>query len=152
MTAVIVGAGNRAHCYAGLALERPDLLKIVGVADLNPDRIKYTAERFHLMPDQCFSSAEEFFSKGKIADAVINGTGDAEHVPTTLPMLDLGYDVLLEKPFAVSREEAEMFAAAAARSNSKVMICHVLRYAPFYAAVKKHILNNCVENQHSRRQ
>lgn len=140
VTAVIVGAGHRAHCYAGLALERPDLLKIVGVADLDPGRIKYTAERFRLSPDQCFSSAGEFFGKGKIADAVINGTGDAEHVPTTLPMLELGYDVLLEKPFAVSREEAEMFAAAAARSRSKVMICHVLRYAPFYAAVKKHIL------------
>ena len=141
VTAVIVGAGHRAHCYAGLALKRPDLLKIVGVADLNPDRIKYTAERFNLSPDQCFSSAEEFFSKGRIADAVINGTGDAEHVPTTLPMLELGYDVLLEKPFAISSEEAELFASAASRSSSKVMICHVLRYAPFYAAIKKHILN-----------
>ena len=140
VTAVILGAGHRAQCYAGLAEKRPDLLRITGVADLDPKRVEYTAERFHLSKEQCFASADEFYRRGRIADAVINGTGDADHVPTTLPLLKLGYDVLLEKPFAVSLREMEQLAAAAAAGSSRVMICHVLRYAPFYAAVKKHIL------------
>jgi len=141
VTAVILGAGHRSHVYAELAKYRPDLLKIVGVADLDPQRVAYTADRFQLKPEQCFASAEEFYRKGRIADAVINGTGDAEHVPTTLPLLDLGYDVLLEKPFAINEKEAETLASAAAKSTSKVMICHVLRYAPFYVEIKKRLLS-----------
>jgi len=140
VSVVILGAGHRSHCYAELALRRPDLLQIVGVADLDPKRVEYTAKRFNLTKEQCFASAADFFQKGRIADAVINGTGDAEHVPTTLPLLEMDYDVLLEKPFAISSAEVETLISAAAKSTGKVMICHVLRYAPFYVAIKKHIL------------
>ena len=140
VTTVILGAGHRAHCLAELALHRPDLMKIVGVADLNPDKREYTAKRFNLTPEQCFESADVLYSKGKIADAVINGTGDAEHVPTTLPLLELGYDVLLEKPFAISMEELKQLDAAVKKYNRKVMICHELRYEPFYVEIKKRLL------------
>ena len=40
VTAIIVGAGHRAFVYSELAKTKPELLKIVGVADPNPVRRK----------------------------------------------------------------------------------------------------------------
>ncbi len=140
-TAIVVGAGHRALAYARLAEMQPERFKIVGVADPNPFRRKITAERFEFGEDMCFKDAAELAAKGKLADAVINGTMDADHVPTTIPLLEDGYDVLLEKPFAVSREEVTQLSEAVKRTNRRVMICHVLRYAPFYTEIKKRVLN-----------
>ena len=141
ITAVIVGAGHRALCYAELAKICPDKLKIVGVADPLEDRRRYCREYFGFSEDMCFENAAELVKKGKIADAVINGTMDADHVATTIPLLEAGYDVLLEKPFATNMHEVEALDAATRRTQRKVMICHVLRYAPFYAEIKKNILD-----------
>lgn len=140
ITAIIVGAGHRALGYAELAKIYPDQLKIVGVADPQADRRKYCCEYFGFSEDMCFESAEELAKRGKLADAVINGTMDAEHIPTTIPLLEAGYDILLEKPFATDMTDWEKLDAAVRRTNRKVMICHVLRYAPFYAEIKKAIL------------
>ena len=140
LTAIIVGAGHRSLAYAHLAEIKPDALKIVGVADLLSERRKYTSERFGFGEDMCFATAEELAARGKLADVVINGTMDQQHVPTTIPLLEAGYDVLLEKPFAVNEEELQNLADTARRTRRKVMICHVLRYAPFYAEIKRRIL------------
>jgi predicted dehydrogenase len=140
LTAIIVGAGHRAAAvYAAYALKAPDRLKIVGVADPIAHRRESTAKTYGLRPDQCWESAAALAAKGKIADAIINGTMDAEHVPTTLPLLEVGYDVLLEKPFAVSEAEVKRLADAVKKSGRKVMICHVLRYTPFYGAIHKRV-------------
>ncbi len=140
ITAIIVGAGHRALTYASYAQHYPDKMKIVGVADPVKLRREQVAAKYGLTPEQCYESAEDLAAKGKLADAVINGTMDAEHVPTTLPLLEAGYDVLLEKPFAVSEEEIKILAKAVERTRRKVMICHVLRYAPFYTEMKKRVL------------
>ena len=141
ITAVIVGAGHRSLGYAELAKICPGKLKIVGVADPLEDRRRYCREYFGFSEDMCFENAAELVKKGKIADAVINGTMDADHVATTIPLLEAGYDVLLEKPFAVNMREVEALDAVARRTQRKVMICHELRYAPFYAEIKKNILD-----------
>ena len=39
------------------------------------------------------------------SSSIINGTMDHQHVPTSLPLLEAGYDILLEKPFATGEEE-----------------------------------------------
>ncbi len=140
ITAIIVGAGHRALGYAELAKHYPDKLKIVGVADPFPDRRKYTREYFGFDENMCFESAGELAKHGKLADAVINGTMDQQHVETTVPLLKAGYDCLLEKPFAVSMDELKVLDEAAKKYNRKVMICHVLRYTPFYSEIKKRIL------------
>ncbi|MGI6209906.1 MAG: Gfo/Idh/MocA family protein, partial [Anaerolineae bacterium] len=137
VTAVIVGAGHRALTYAAYSKHRPDELKIVGVADPMEYRRRYVAELYGLRPDQCFETAEELAAGPQIADAVINGTMDQQHVPTSLPLLNAGYHLLLEKPFAVNESEMWDLLAAARKNDRKVMICHVMRYAPFSVAMKR---------------
>lgn len=139
VTAIIVGAGHRALVYSELAKTNPEMLKIVGVADPNPVRRKHCMEYFGFGEDMCFESAEELAAKGKLADTIINGTMDEVHIETSIPLLECGYDMLLEKPFAVNEEEMRKLVDCAKNHNSKVMICHVLRYSPFYYAIKERI-------------
>ena len=141
ITAIIVGAGHRSFIYSELAKTNPEMLKIVGVADPNPIRRKKAMDYFGFKEDMCFENAEELAKKGKLADTVINGTMDEQHLETAVPLLDAGYDMLLEKPFAPNEEEMRQIVNCAKKNNSKVMICHVLRYTPFYYAIKERIVN-----------
>lgn len=141
ITAIIVGAGHRSFVYSELAKTNPEMLKIVGVADPNPIRRKKAMDYFGFKEDMCFENAEELAKKGKLADTVINGTMDEQHLETAVPLLDAGYDMLLEKPFAPNEEEMRQIVNCAKKNNSKVMICHVLRYTPFYYAIKERIAN-----------
>lgn len=144
VTAVILGAGHRAREYAGYSRQAPTELQIVGIADLNPLRREMIAKEYRLPPQACFESAGHLAAGPKIADAVINGTMDHQHVPTSLPLLAAGYDILLEKPFATNQKEMEEIIALAGKNRRKVMVCHVLRYAPFYAAIKRQLLDGVV--------
>ena len=141
VTAIIVGAGHRSFVYSELAKTNPEMLKIVGVADPNPVRRKKAMEYFGFGEDMCFENADELAKKGKLADAVINGTMDHQHLETAVPLLNCGYDMLLEKPFAPNEPDMREIVECAIKNNSKVMICHVLRYTPFYYSIKERIVN-----------
>lgn len=139
LTAVIVGAGHRAMLYASYAQHHPEELEIVGVVDPSPGRREQAAGVFKLTPAQCFPSVEAFVATPKVADFVINGTMDRLHVPTSLPLLTAGYDILLEKPFATSQAELRDLVSAARKHGRKISICHVLRYTPFYSAIRERV-------------
>ena len=142
--AIIVGAGHRAVGYAEYARRHPERLRIVAVADLLPERREFIAREYGLPSERCFPDLDALLQNGRIGAVAINGTMDCDHVPTTLPLLAAGYDVLLEKPFAVNEAELEQLAAAVRTSGRSVMICHVLRYAPFYAEIKRLALSGAI--------
>jgi predicted dehydrogenase len=131
LKAVIIGAGHRAMTYASYAKAHPEQLSIVGVADLSELRRDQVRAEFDLPAERCYSSAEKLAEVTQFADIAINGTMDHQHVPTSLPLLEAGYHLLLEKPFATSTDEMWQLVDAAQRKKRHVSICHVLRYAPF---------------------
>lgn len=137
VTAVILGAGHRTMAYAKYASAHPDELKIVGVAELDEYRRNMVKEMFNLPPENCFVDADSLSNVPRLADVVINGTMDEVHVETSIPLLKIGYDMLLEKPFAVNETELDELMAVVNEYNNKVMICHVLRYNKFYLTVKQ---------------
>ena len=137
---IIVGGGHRSLTYAELAKIEKDKMEIVGVVDPDDNRRKSIAKEFNIPEERCFKTVEELVEVPKFADAVINGTMDHIHVETTIPLLKAGYDVLLEKPFSVNEEEARRLVSAAEKYGRKIMVCFVLRYAPFYRRIKDLIL------------
>ncbi|MAE66559.1 MAG: hypothetical protein CMJ18_20000 [Phycisphaeraceae bacterium] len=58
MTA-IVGAGNRSVVYSKYALQHPDRMRIVAVADPDDVRRRGFAQRFEIPAKHCFGSADE---------------------------------------------------------------------------------------------
>lgn len=139
LRAVIVGAGNRSVTYASYALSHPDRLQIVAVVDPDEHRRARLSELHRVPPERCFVDLDDLLAAGDIAEVAINGTMDEFHVQTSIPLLAAGYDVLLEKPIGISKEEVMELLSAARAHSRKVMICHVLRYAPFYAEIRKRI-------------
>ena len=142
--AIIVGGGHRAFIYADYSLKHPDELQIVGVADPNRERCLAAAARYGFPVSRCYDSAASLAKADRFADAVINGTMDHQHYETAVPLLEKGYDMLLEKPFAVSKEEMDSLMDTVRRTGRKVMVCHVLRYTPFYLAIKERIASGAL--------
>lgn len=141
ITVVIVGAGHRSLLYASYAEKHPGELQVTGVVEPDPVRRELTAKQFGLDDNCCFETVEQLVNAPKIADAAINGTMDDLHVATTIPLLQAGYDVLLEKPIATSEENMLKLYQTAKEYGRTVMICHVLRYAPFYKAIREAVLS-----------
>ncbi len=139
ITAVLVGLGHRSVGYASYADTHPDELQIVAVAEPDPVRRSRYAKRFGVDEDHCFENAEALAAAGKLGDVAINGTMDEIHIETTIPLLEAGYDVLLEKPIAPTKEELRRLEMVVKKTGRKVVICHVLRYAPFYVAIKERL-------------
>lgn len=136
---VIVGAGNRSRLYAAYARKHPKDLQIVGVVDPDRSRCEAIRDLYGFPEEHLFRSVKELVRGPKIGDLVINGTMDRQHVETSLPTLKAGYHLLLEKPIAVSEEELWELVRAAEAFDRKVCICHVLRHAPFYAAIREQV-------------
>ena len=151
---VVIGAGDRgANAYAPLLLAEPALGSIVAVAEPDPVRRARFAEAFGLGPDACFESADALFERPALADFALIATPDSEHVGPALRALERGYHVLLEKPMATREEDCERLAEASERAGRLLQICHVLRYAPLYEAIREQIssgvLGEVVTIQHS---
>ena len=137
ISVVIVGMGGRASIYSAVALTNPEILNVVGVVDVNPERTRQAQLMFDLPDDRCFTTVEELVAVPKFADAAINCTMDRLHVETSLPLLRHGYDLLLEKPYALNDEEGRLIIDCARETGRKVMVCHVLRYTPFYRSLRR---------------
>ena len=141
LTAAVVGFGDRAEIYSKYALRHPELLKITAVIDPDPVRRAYAQKLFSIPNGRAFSDYGAFIAAGRLADFAINGTMDELHISTTLPLLPLGYDVLLEKPVTSGREELLALAETAKKYGNKIIVCHVLRYTPFYRRIKEILLS-----------
>lgn len=141
ITAVIVGCGHRSRVYAEIALKCPDQLKIVALVDPDKHVRDMCKELYGVPEDKCFNDISEILPMGKIADCVINGTMDKLHIPTSIPLLEQGYDMLLEKPITNNAEELLRLYDVVKKHGNKVMICHVLRYSDFYKTAKE-IINS----------
>jgi predicted dehydrogenase len=136
ITAAFIGAGNRgADSYAPYARQHPDQLQFVAVAEPNPERRSRFAEAHGIATERRYAAWEELIQAGRIADAMLICTPDQMHAAPALAALELGYDVLLEKPMATTIAECVQLVQAADRAGRLLMVCHVLRYTPFFETV-----------------
>jgi predicted dehydrogenase len=134
ISAVMVGAGNRGYyAYGPYALQHPEQIRFTAVVDPHDARRHRFAQAHAIAAEQQFRSWDELYTHGRIADALFNCTLDRQHLESTLPALELGYDVLLEKPMAPTLEGNVRLVRRAEACGSLLMICHVLRYTNFFA-------------------
>jgi len=130
-TIIIVGAGNRGNIYARYALENPDKLRVIGVAEPREFARDAVREAHGIAADMCFPGWEALVGLGRrIADAVIITTQDAMHVEPAVACAALGYAILLEKPMAPDAEGCRRIVEAVKRHGVLFAVGHVLRYTP----------------------
>ena len=137
LSCVILGYGDRSSRYAEYAKSVPEELEIVGLIDINELKRRQGKEDFQLKDNQIFESLDEFLHADMACDVVINGTMDQMHYETTMPLLEKGYNILLEKPITANPKELLEIERKAREKQCQVVVCHVLRYTPFYSQIKR---------------
>lgn len=137
VTFAVCGCGARGlEAYAPYQEQHPDEMKIVAGADIRPERLAMLRERFGVPAERCYPSDQALLAQPKLADVMIVSTQDRQHVSAALAALDKGYHVLLEKPISPSLEECRALREKAHETGRVVVVCHVLRYTRFYAALE----------------
>src|SRR5688500_9255106 len=102
VTCVIIGHGNRGSYYGSMTRQMPDDWRVVGVAEPIKYRNDAAAKR-HAIPDERrFDTWERVFDKPKLADVCVISTPDDLHYGPAMAALQQGYDLLLEKPIAMT--------------------------------------------------
>ncbi|MBR6751643.1 MAG: Gfo/Idh/MocA family oxidoreductase [Clostridia bacterium] len=135
MNVAIIGVGARGSIYAKQF--HSNGYKIVALCEKNPAILHSTAKKYGVSPDKCFANDEEFFAQGKLADILVVATQDRDHYGHAKQGLNLGYHLLCEKPVSPILEQCEELNALAIEKDRYMVVCHVLRYAPYYDATKK---------------
>ena len=140
ITIAIAGLGSRGRtAYGAILLDMKDRAQVVAIADFDKTRCEIAQKEHNVKSENVFSSVEEMLSKEKLADAVLICTQDRDHVRHALMALDKGYDILLEKPVSPDLNELKSLVKKSKETGRKVLVCHVLRYTPFFQTIKKAI-------------
>lgn len=138
VTAILIGAGNRgAEAYASYALQYPNELKFVGVADPRADRREAFRKAHDIEEKYSVESWENVFEFPKFADFVLICTQDHMHMEPLQKAMELGYDILVEKPISPVKEELVKLREQTAEYPGMISVCHVLRYSPFFRKIKE---------------
>lgn len=133
----LIGAGQRGKdVYGNYGLKYPQNIEFIAVAEPNDLKRKEFCEKHNILPENEFKTWEELLTKDKFCDAVIIATPDNTHFQPASQALRKGYHILLEKPMSNNPAECIELGRLAEENNKVFMICHVLRYTPFYSTLK----------------
>ena len=126
----VVGVGEfgRNHARVWRDLEMAEL---VGVVDANRDRARQTASEFG---GSVFDGLNDLAGR---VDAASVAVPTAAHARVGCELLDMGIDVLVEKPVAATLEEADDLIRAAESRKRILQIGHVERFNPAVVAAEK---------------
>ena len=137
ITFAVLGMGNRGTQYAANILKYPEQAQVVAMADTRRNRLDAANKHLNLSEEMLFDSAEAIFAQPKLADIMVIATQDAQHKEHAIRAMELGYNLLLEKPISNKLSEITQIAKVAKELGRTVFVCHVLRYTEFYKQIKK---------------
>ena len=136
-TVAIIGCGARGmDTYGKLIAAIPDKFKIVALCDKNEEKLQMASSLFGVGKESGFLCEKGFFQR-KLADILLVATQDNDHYGHIIKGLERGYDILTEKPLTASEKECKDLMEAQKKYGGKVVVCHVLRYAPAYRKIKE---------------
>lgn len=132
----IIGTGWIAESHAN-ALKKMEDVEIVALADLVPGKAEAFAKKFEIEGARCYLSDEELIANEKDLDAVSICTYNTQHAPCAIHALDAGLNVMLEKPFTVTLDEAIEVMKAEKRSGKILTIGFQPRMSENMQMIKK---------------
>ena len=124
----VVGVGDFGRNHVRVYSELGEA-ELVGVVDANTARAEAVAQEFSV---PAFDNIEALAGK---ADAVSLAVPTTEHARLGCRLLEMGLDVLVEKPIAASLDEADELVRTAARCGRILQVGHLERFNPGLVAV-----------------
>lgn len=101
----IIGTGWIAESHISSYKKMPDV-EIVALADLVPGKAEAFAKKFEIEGCRIYNSDRELLDNEKDLDGVSICTYNCQHAPCAIHALNAGVNVMLEKPFTVTLDEA----------------------------------------------
>ena len=135
-TAVIgVGSLGQHHARNYAEIAQTGASEFVGVCDSNEENARAVGEQ-----NSCahFTDWTDLLNK---VDAVSVVTPTEAHCEIACAFLEKGVNVLVEKPFAKTLDEADLMIAAAEKSGAKLMVGHLERFNPAMVALRPYVTN-----------
>ena len=139
LSLIVIGGGDRGSSYLKYLQNAPEKFRLLGIAEPVKAKREYLRELYDVPPENCFENYEEILSLSKFADIAMICTQDKMHFAPAMMAIEKHYDLLVEKPISTSPKECYQMYRAAKEAGVKSVVCHVLRYTPFYKAIKRFI-------------
>lgn len=129
----VIGCGAIADSYYFPVLGTEGARERVWLVEPSAERREKAAAAFGFRSDRLVGDIAELPAEVK---AAINATPSHLHVATTIPLIERGVSVLVEKPLAETAEDAQTLVDAA---SGRVVLTanHYRRLCPSYALAKK---------------
>jgi predicted dehydrogenase len=137
----LIGAGwcggIRAHTCAASAL-----VDELHIAEVKEDRLaEVVAET---KPTSATTDYREVIARANIDAIIVSATPETTHYPMAKEALSAGKHVFLEKPLALTLDEADELVSIAAKKKRKFAIGYSQRFNPKFAYVKKSLAEKTI--------
>ncbi len=127
----VIGVGALGRHHARLYAQSPNA-EVVGIFDVSKDNANAVGTEFGL---KVFDDWKELAQQ---CDALSVAVPANYHFNATMPLLEMGKHVLVEKPIAANIPEAEAMVAAAKKSGVVFAVGHVERFNPAMDFLEKY--------------
>ena len=128
MKYALIGCGRIATNHIKAAVNNK--LEIVAVCDILPEKMESILEKHEFNNDPTISRYEDYkeMVNEQKPELVSIATESGIHAEIALYCINHGINVIIEKPMAMSIEDADAIIEASERNNVKVSACHQNRF------------------------
>jgi predicted dehydrogenase len=140
----LVGTGSRGSSLWGRDMIEflGDATEFVGLSDINPGRLEYVKKTLGVSCPT-FSNFEQMLTETK-PDYVIITTVDATHDQFIVKALDMGFNVITEKPLTTDEIKLKRILDAEKRAGKKVVVAFNYRHSVHAMQLKEILATNRV--------
>ncbi len=131
----IIGQGRSGRDIHGKFFQSEANTKfdVVAIVDALPERRERAKKEFGC---DVYADYKELFNRTDL-DLVVNSSFSHQHASITKDLLEHGFNVVCEKPFAPNFEEGARVVLAAEKSGKMLNIFQQSRFAPYYRKIRE---------------
>ncbi len=147
---VLVGTGGRAEFFYGaIVRDFKETCQLIAFCDLNQTRMDYAnrllEERYgHPKINTYLHTDFETMIEREKPDTVVVTSVDRTHHTYIIKALELGCDVVTEKPMTVDTEKCQAIIDSVNRTGKEVRVAFNYRYAPHNTKIRELIMNDVI--------
>ncbi|MBT8183709.1 MAG: Gfo/Idh/MocA family oxidoreductase [Eudoraea sp.] len=140
----LVGTGIRGTTFWGKRLvdQYSDILEFVGLCDINPGRLEFS-KKYIGVSCPVYSNFEEMIRNGK-PDLVIVTTKDSTHHEFIIKGMQMGCDVLTEKPLTTDETKCQAILDTERKTQKNLIVGFNYRWSPYATKVKELLMKNTI--------
>ncbi|MEJ2109774.1 MAG: Gfo/Idh/MocA family oxidoreductase [Acidobacteriota bacterium] len=124
MKITLIGCGRDAHPYA-VSIGNHPAMELVSVVDSNPEKARSFGASFNCL---YYTSLDEYLSGNQIADCSVVCTPPENNADIVTRLMERGYSVLCENPFALDSASAEKMTELSGAVGVQLMAGSRFRY------------------------